>query len=459
MQSIWSNAKCAIKERLPGHCYRMWIEPLELDQCDNEKIILSSPNSFTKKRVIDHYASLIEAEINNVSDQILKLNIQVAKGKTAVSESKGENLCVEPGIKKTKSDSQMMLPNFNTQPKTGRLLQKNYTFDKFVVGKNNDFAYTAALSLASQKQSYQNSLFLLSNTGMGKTHLSQAMGNHILSEYPNERIYYVTAEDFMNEMIGSLHRKSIDGFKEKYRKKCDVLLMEDVHFLTGKDYTQHELAHILDYMFESKKKIIFTSCYLPNEIPKMKDQLRSRLSSGLISNIDAPDFSTRVKILRQKSNDYKFRMPSIVIDYLADQLSENVRQLESGLTGVVAKSSLLGAPIDIDLAESIVKNIAQKQKTITIDVIKKLVCKEFGINVKDMVSKSRKQTVVRPRQVAIYLARRYTTQPLQAIGKSFNRYHATALHSIGTVEKNIKTNTAFEKQISYLSKKLESGKY
>jgi chromosomal replication initiator protein len=294
---------------------------------------------------------------------------------------------------------------------------------------------------------------------MGKSHLSQAIGHYILSEHPSERVYYMTAEDFSNEMISAYRHDAINAFKSKYRRECDVLLLEDVHYLSGKDRTQIELALTLDTLIESGKRILFSSCYLPTQIPKLHDKLRSRLGCGLISAIDPPNFRTRVRILQKKAKLNGCQVPGDVVDYLASELSDDVRQLESGLIGVTAKSSLLGIAIDIPLAESVVKNIARWRKRITIDAIKKLVSKYYGISVSDMVSGSRKQSIVRPRQVAIYLSRKYTDSPLQAIGRSFNRYHATALHSIGAVERGLKAKGPMQKQVELLCKKIEEGKF
>ncbi|MGD8344941.1 MAG: chromosomal replication initiator protein DnaA, partial [Desulfobacterales bacterium] len=354
---------------------------------------------------------------------------------------------------------QLSLPNASIRPHSGRFLRRDFTFDEFVVGANNDFAYSASLSLASRREYQQNALLLLSKTGLGKSHLSQAIGHHVLSEYPDERVYYITAEDFSNEMVQAFRQDSINKFKAKYRNKCDVLLLEDIHYLSGKERTQVELALTLDSLFEASKRIIFSSCYLPGDIPKLNDKLRSRLSCSLISQIDSPNFRTRVRILRKKSQSNGYHIPDTIIEYLAGELTEDIRQLESGLNGVAAKSSLLGAPIDLDLTESVVKNMVRQRKKITIDVIKKMVCKYYNCTLKDMVSRSRKQHLVRPRQMAIYLSRRYTDAPLQSIGKAFNRYHATALHSIHCIERGLKENSVIQKQVEFFNQKLESGKF
>lgn len=446
MESIWKEVKTAVRLRIPGHSFRMWIEPLEFKKGMQDAIILACPNDFSKKRVLEHYAKLIESEIQRVAGKSCGFTVEVDAQKNSVKSVKDQDL-------------QLPLPNINMRPHNGRFLKKDFTFDQFVVGGNNDFAYSASLSLASRRNSQQNSLFLLSKTGMGKSHLSQAISHYILSEHPSERVYYMTAEDFSNEMVQAFRHDSINKFKARYRNGCDVLLLEDVHYLSGKERTQIELALTLDTLFESGKKIIFSSCYLPVDIPKLNDKLQSRLSSSLISNIEPPDFRTRIRILQKKALHNGYEMPEDVMQYLAGELTEDVRQLESGLIGVTAKSSLLGTPIDLALAESVVKNIVRQRKKITIDVIKKLVCKYYSISMDQIVSSSRKQFIVRPRQIAIYLSRMYTDAPLQAIGKSFNRYHATALHSINTVERAVKQNSPVQKQVEFLRLKLESGKF
>ena len=447
MEVVWKKVKSVIEDRIPKHSFQMWIEPLELRNDDPNHWIVMCPNFFFKKRVNDLYGKLLTAELNNATGNLCRLSFEVGCKKYA--NPLNEKL----------PNSQLSLPNASFRPHSGRYLRREFTFDQFVVGANNDFAYSASLSLASRRENQQNALFLLSKTGMGKSHLSQAIGHHVLSEYPEERVYYVTAEDFSNEMVQAFRHDSINTFKGKYRNKCDVLLLEDIHYLGGKQRTQVELALTLDSLFEAGKRIIFSSCYLPGDIPKLHDKLRSRLSYSLISQIDPPNFRTRVRILRKKALINGYLVPDPIIEYLAGELTEDIRQLESGLNGVAAKSSLLGAPIDLNLTESVVKNMVRQRKKITIDVIKKMVCKYYNCTLKDMVSRSRKQQLVRPRQMAIYLSRRYTDAPLQSIGKAFNRYHATALHSIHCVERGLKENSAIQRQVAFFNQKLESGRF
>lgn len=457
MESIWEKVKAAIKAQIPGHRYKMWIEPVAFKKAEPGTVVLSCPNFFTQKRVCDNYGSLIESEFNKISDGPCKISIEISEKEETPKKRKLNRPSKSKKPDKIPPDPQLELPEVNQPASCGRLLRRDFTFDRFVVGENSSFAYSAALSVASGKHRGQNSLFLLSSTGMGKSHLSQAVGHHILSERPSERLYYVTAEDFMNEMVHAFRHDGFDKFKEKYRTQCDVLLLEDIHFLTGKERTQVELALALDYLLNADKKIIFTSCCAPAEIPKLNEQLRSRLSAGLISGIEPPDFKTRIKILQKKAQEQGYDLPKNIADYLAGELMENVRQLESGLIGVTAKASLLGSPIDIRLAESVVKNIVQqKSRVITIDTIKAIVCRHYKVSAEEIVSRSRKKSIVWPRQISIYLARKYTDQPLQVIGKSFNRYHATILHSVAAVEKGLKSDMSIRSQVEYLCRKLEN---
>jgi chromosomal replication initiator protein len=446
METVWNRVKSTLKQRIPSHSFSMWIEPLKVTQTDEGNWDIACPNFFSKKRVESLYGAMIKTTLQRA----LGLNCHVS---FIISNKNGHS------GNKAQRHLQLPLPDGKLPLQNGLLFRKDFTFDSFVVGGNNDFAYSASLAMASRKGAQHNGLFLLSKTGLGKSHLSQAIGNYILSTNANDRIYYITADDFSTEMVQAYRHDAIDRFKAKYRSKCDVLLLEDVHHLSGKERTQIELALILDSLFESGKRIIFSSCYLPADIPKLSDKLRSRLSCGLISAIDPPGFKTRVRILQRKARLNSYQFPDNILDYLAGELTEDVRQLESGLNGVAAKASLLGMPINLSLAESVVKNIVRQRKRITIEAIKKLVCTYYDVSIEDVMSRSRKQNLVRPRQMAIYLARNYTDSPLQSIGKSFNRYHATALHSINCIERGIKQNSSIKTQVSFLREKLESGKF
>jgi chromosomal replication initiator protein len=444
MEIAWDQAKTRIHEKMPHHSFMLWVEPLVcLSQGDGE-IVLGCPTSFFKNWVARHYLSLIEGEVEGLWGRPFQITLRLC-------ENQGGNGDDRPEYE------QLVLPHVTERDYMPPPLHRDFTFDQFVVGVCNNFAYNAALSLACTKSVSHNPLFLLSNIGLGKSHLSHAVGNHILKKDPTIRVCYITAEEFTNAMIWALRHDTIEEFKERYRRQCDVLLLEDVQFLSGKVKTQGELACTLDALLDADKKLIFTGTYLPGDIPKMDEKLTSRLSAGVISSIESPDYTTRMRILKKKASLKQIDISEDVVHYLASELTQNVRQLESGLIGVAAKASLLNLPIDLGLARSIVKNIVRRSQEITVERIQKLVCKHYRLTMEDFLSRSRKRSISQPRQIAMYLARRYTGQSLQAIGRSFNRYHATALHAIGVVERLLREKGPVQKQVEYLSRKLESG--
>ncbi|NOX34038.1 MAG: chromosomal replication initiator protein DnaA [Deltaproteobacteria bacterium] len=459
MESFWEEVKCQIKKTLPDHSYRMWIDPVKLLEYDNHHIKLSSPNDYFIKRLKDNYVPIFKEEFSKLGITDIDIKFKVSSKRKSGPQEKNKKNGVYPAISlQPEKPMQMDLPGLNMRFNSGRMFKKGFTFDDFVVGDNSSFAYSASLSLAKGKINGTSILYLLAKTGLGKSHLSQAVGHHIITNCLSKRVYYITAEDFTNEMIFSLRNNTIEQFKKKYRKKCDVLILEDIHFISGKDATQKELAITLDYLLEADKKIIFSGCELPDEIPKLNDQLRSRLSLGLVTEIGVPDYGTRVRILKKKSKAFGYEIPNHVTEYIAQELCDDVRQLESGLFGVAAKGQLMGYSIDIELAESVLSNITNAKKRITIESIKKLVCKEYSISEKDIVSASRKKRIVKPRQMAIFLSKKYTDQPVKKIGNSFNKYHATAIYAINAIERELKQKTALYEQVNYLSKKIETGK-
>nr|WP_320014766.1 chromosomal replication initiator protein DnaA [uncultured Desulfobacter sp.] len=472
MDSFLKEVKSHIKELVPDHCYRMWIEPVILSTHDAETIVLSVPNDFYVKRLKENYMGYFEEgflrlgqkvriEFKVGQKKIKSAQINSGPGQTQKSRAQKTTgvLPVMPSALGVPSDFHPQLPGMTPAFNCGRMLKKNFTFDDFVVGDNSSFAYTASLYLAQGKLNGTGVLYLLGKTGLGKSHLSQAVGHHMLTHDGGHRVFYVTAEDFTNEMIYSLRNNSIDRFKEKYRLKCDVLILEDVHFLTGKSATQKELAMTLDYLIDADKKIIFSGCERPDEIPKLNENLKSRLNMGVVTEIKAPDFGTRVKILNKKSKAIQCVLPTPVTEYIAQEACDDVRQLESALLSVVTRGQLMKRNIDLELARRVLEKMSGTRKRITIDLIKKLVCESFDVSEQELVSKSRKHRIVKPRQVAMFLSKKYTDQPIKTIGASFKRYHATAIYSVNAVEKEMKQKGQRYEQIRYLTEKIESGKF
>jgi chromosomal replication initiator protein len=472
MDSFLKEVKSHIKELVPDHCYRMWIEPVVLSTHDAETIVLSVPNDFYVKRLKENYLGYFEEGFLRLGQKV-RIEFEVGQKKIKSGQiNSGLGQTQKSGVQKTTgelsgilsgvslpSKFHPQLPGMTPAFNCGRMLKKNFTFDDFVVGDNSSFAYTASLYLAQGKLNGTGVLFLLGKTGLGKSHLSQAVGHHMLTHDGEQQVFYVTAEDFTNEMIYSLRNNSIDQFKEKYRLKCDVLILEDVHFLTGKSATQKELAMTLDYLIDADKKIIFSGCERPDEIPKLNENLKSRLNMGVVTEIKAPDFGTRVKILNKKSKAIQCVLPTPVTEYIAQEACNDVRQLESALLSVVTRGQLMKRNIDLEFARRVLEKMSGTRKRITIDLIKKLVCEVFDVSEQEIVSKSRKHNIVKPRQVAMFLSKKYTDQPIKKIGASFKRYHATAIYSVNAIEKELKQKGQRYEQIRYLTEKLESGKF
>ncbi|WP_321492427.1 chromosomal replication initiator protein DnaA [uncultured Desulfobacter sp.] len=467
MDLFLEKVKFHIKESVPDHCYRMWIEPVKLSAHDSEHVVLEVPNEFYVKRLKEHYLAYFEAGFlrfgKKVSIEFKVHNKTIGSNPVQTQKKQAQQpIAVTPAIPaavSVPSEFHIQLPGMTPAFNCGRMLKKNFTFDDFVVGDNSSFAYTASLCLAQGDLNGAGILFLIGKTGLGKSHLSQAVGHHMLANDLTQQVLYVTAEDFTNEMIYALKNNRIDQFKEKYRRKCDVLILEDVHFLAGKTATQKELAMTLDYLIDADKKIIFSGCERPDEIPKLNESLKSRLNMGIVTEIKAPDFNTRVKILEKKAGIMQCILPELVTEYIAQEACDDVRQLESALLGVVTRGRLMNRKIDIELAQRVLEKMTGTRKLITIDLIKKLVCEQFGVSEQELVSKSRKHSIVKPRQVAIFLSKQYTAQPIKKIGASFKRYHATAIYSVNEIEKEMKHKGQIYEQVRYLSNKLETGRF
>ncbi|MBW2644771.1 MAG: chromosomal replication initiator protein DnaA [Deltaproteobacteria bacterium] len=442
MQATWNKIKTSIHQKVPHSTYMLWIDPLRLSEKSVDDLVITCPDSFSQKWIVGNYMGIIRQEAEKILGKGARIELKIKNS----LKIEGPPPAVDP---------QLLLPNIpSPQQRAAQPFRSDFTFDRFVVGVCNDFAYTASLTLANERAPHHNTLFLLADTGLGKSHLSHAIGNHILQENPEVRICYLTAENFTNEMISSLKSGSVERFKKKYRNQCDILLLEDIQFLSGKEKIQDELAFTLDALLNANKKLIFTSSYPLDEIPKMNANLKSRLTSGIISDTSPPDSETRVRMISNKVEKESTFFAEDVIYFLAQELTGDIRQMESGIVGVLAKSSLLNLPIDLPLAETVVQNISKKQRRITVQEIQKLVCKCYKISLEDIASRSRKRSIARPRQIAMYLSRRYTNLSLQAIGNAFNRYHATTLHAIEAVESLLKKKGPDYRHIQFLSERL-----
>jgi chromosomal replication initiator protein len=448
MVTIWEEVKGRIKGALPNRTFSLWINPLTYLERDDDTLVLACPNKFSRNWITENYRRVIEEELGKMGSGVSKLSLTVKSPKKEKQE---------PNI--FQDSKQLSLSNM---PKPHELrkkwLNQDFTFDRFVVGKCNEFAYSAAKALTLGENWPYNQLYMLANTGLGKSHLTQAIGHAILESNPGLKVFYITAEDFVNQMIFALKNNKIEDFKNKFRRSCDVLLLEEVHFLSGKEKTQLELEYTLDALINDHKTIIFTSPLLPKDIPNLKKGLLSRLNSGIITILNSPDYETRIKILQTKATEQNLSLSDEIIDILARHLKRDIRQMESSLRCLKAKSELLKAKINPDLAREVLRSHVSDQGVTTMSDIQALVCKYFKVDPLLLKSKSRKKIHSYPRNIYVYLCRQHTAMTVQDIGKTINRNHSTVLYAGEVIEHKIKTDVKVKNQIGFLTRKLKELK-
>lgn len=444
MKATWEEVKEYIKTSLPENTFSLWINPISFLDKEDNTIILGCPNKFSRNWVEENYAGLIRDRFLKAGSGRVDLTFIVSPQKKGKSDSPPV-----PGPK------QLLLPNMPGKERYHNArLNSNFTFNKFVVGSSNEFAYSASKAISQGGAWTYNSLIMLANTGLGKSHLSQAIGHAILEQNPKSQVLYVTAEDFANDMISSLKNNTIEQFKNKYRRSCDVLLLEEVHFLSGKEKTQIELGYTLDALSNSNKKVIFTSSLPPKDIPRMSKELTSRLASGLVTTIDGPDYETRVNIIANKAAEHNIVLTKEIIHFFANRLTKDVRQMESALKCLKAKSELVKARIDLDLAKEVVRCLISGEDAIASEDIMKIISKYYKINPEVLRSKSRKKIYAYPRKVYVYLCRNHTHESLDKIAQTVNRSHSMVVYASELVERNMKFDDKMRREIDFLSKEI-----
>lgn len=337
-------------------------------------------------------------------------------------------------------------------------LQPQYTFDNFVVGSGSQFAHAACRAVANLPGETYNPLFVYGSVGVGKTHLVNAIGNAVIDREPIARVQYVTSEAFMNDLITAIQREGMADLKARFRR-VDVLIIEDVQFLAGRERTQEEFFHTFNALYESRRQIILTSDRFPKDIPQLEERLRNRFEWGLIADIQAPDVETRVAIVLRKAEDEGLRVPHDVALFLASRYESNVRELEGALTRIAAHSSLQGLEINMEMASAVLRDRERAQRPpITIDAVQKAVCSYYSIGTTEIRSKKRTRTIALPRQVAMFLCRRYTDASYPAIGDHFGgRDHSTVIHATQVVGERLKEDAALRAAIESIGRVLESG--
>lgn len=430
--SLWDKTLQLIKGELSPPSFNAFFKQIKPLQIQSNTIILLVPNDFTKGILEDRYLTLIESSVNQLS--LKKYDI-----KFVLSENEVKGLDKDPNIEEDKK-SKKNYPNLN--PK--------YTFDTFVIGNSNRFAHAACVAVAETPARAYNPLFLYGGVGLGKTHLMHAIGHHIMEQKKDPKVVYVSSEKFTNELINSIKDDRNEEFRNKYRN-VDVLLIDDIQFIAGKERTQEEFFHTFNSLHEANKQIIISSDRPPKEIPTLEDRLRSRFEMGLITDIQPPDFETRMAILRKKAQMEDIDVPNEVTVYIAKNIKSNIRELEGALTRVVAYSSLTNRTISFELASEALKDIIKtsKHEEITVNRIKEKVASVFPIKMEDFDSKKRTRSISYPRQVAMYLSRELTDLSLPKIGEEFGgRDHTTVIHAHDKISKDIENDEDFKDKIN-----------
>jgi len=414
----------------PQH-YATWIKPIRFVSLEKELVCLEVSNRFIFDWVKDHYLHLIQKTMNDLGNvqYKIKISISINSDSKNIFHKENKNLEVIKNIKKT---------NFQEVNNTNSNLNQKYTFEEFVSGSFNQFAYAAAMAVANNPATTYNPLFIYGGVGLGKTHLITAIGNALLKNRPEMRVCYYSSEKFMNELINSLRYAKMDEFRNKFRS-MDILLIDDVQFIAGKERTQEEFFHTFNALYESHKQIVVTSDKFPKDIPGLEERLRSRFEWGLIADIQAPDVETKQAILKMKAEQNEIFIPNDVSLFLANSVTSNIRELEGYLIRIGAYASLTSTDITIEMAKEVLKDIlVEKSREFSIEEIQKLVSNHFNIKLSDMRSPKRLKTIVLPRQIAMYLSRQLTSCSYPEIGDKFGgKDHSTIIHAIKKIEKNL----------------------
>ncbi|HIJ79457.1 MAG: chromosomal replication initiator protein DnaA [Desulfobulbaceae bacterium] len=442
---LWQSVKSILSEKLSDSDLALWIEPLAFNQPDAKTIELAGPDRYCCSWVADNFLTSIEEALAQVGAEDVKVRLTVA------SPQADRLLAVEPD----KRQEQLRLPSMPPVKSQVRALHPRYTFDEFMVGDSNALAHSACEAIANGDDTLGPCLFIEAATGLGKSHLTHAVAHHILNHSPSTRLHYLTSQQLTAEMVRNIKSNTMEQFKEKYHNNCDVLLMEDVQSLAGRNKTQAELAEALDILMESGKRVIFTGSVSPRQIPNMDEGVSSRMASGLVSTINPPDSRTRRLIIDRKSRNGKLQLSDDIIDFMADNIKGDIRQLESALVGLRAKASLLKTVPDLDMVKELVAGLVGHHPELSVVMIRDFVAGQFNLSVDELQSKSRKKTVTFPRQVSMYLARKMTEQALSDIGKAFNRDHSTVVHSIRVITEAIARNGSIRGQVEHLADRIK----
>jgi chromosomal replication initiator protein len=448
MENIWDAIIENLKSSLAQETFDLWIKPIKPLSMSDNKFIIEVPNKFFVDWVNQHQKDNIENIIKEKCDnKRYSLEFQCNQDiDTILKAAQTDQLPAEP----IEDAAEIVSDEFNSR----------YTFDSFVVGDSNKFAHAVCFAAANNPGKEYNPVFIYGGVGLGKTHLLHAIGNRILKNNPTLKVIYTSSEKFINEFIDSLKNDTQKMFRNKYRG-LDCLLIDDIQFLINKERSQEEFFYTFNALYETKKQIILTSDRPPKELANIEDRLISRFEWGVVADIKPPDYETRMAILRKKSETERVYVPNDVISFLAERIKTNIRELEGSLIRIVAFSSLTGTPLTVDVAKEILNDIIRREessKPITIDIIQKVVAKHYHIDIRDMKSKKRTDTVALPRQIAMYIARTLTEMSTIEIGEEFGgKDHTTVLHACDKIKTKLNNDPFYTAEINKIIQKIKSN--
>ncbi len=454
---IWEETLSKIRSKISNPSFSTWFAETEpVGVIEENTLRFRVPNEFIKDWIQERYCSLIAETMSDIGGEKIELEFLTPEELEKMSSEKSES-----GDEENGEDDKIIKDIDNDQLKNG--LNKKYTFDTFVVGNSNRFAHAASLAVAEAPAKAYNPLFIYGEVGLGKTHLMQAIAHFILEHNPKQKVVYVSSETFTNELINAIKDDKTVDFRDKYRN-IDILLVDDIQFLAGKERTQEEFFHTFNALHEANRQLIISSDRPPKEIPTLEERLRSRFEWGLITDIQKPDLETRIAILRKKADLENLEVPNEVIIYIANKIQSNIRELEGALIKVIAYSELVDKEIDLDLARAALKDLVSEEEDeeVELDIasIKKVVADNYDISLEEMDSKRRTQNIVLPRQIAMYLARELTESSLPMIGEEFgDRDHTTVMYAHNKISERLEEDNEFQQTIEHLKGKLEKGQF
>lgn len=444
MDQKWQKIRKELQSTLPKGQYDLWVSTIDFLGVEEARLLLGCRNRFHVEWVREKLEKRLLAIASHHFPQVRQVGYEIMRETQVEAEEETE------GPKQVHFGDLIR--------RSGPVFNPRFTFDQFVVGNSNHFAYAASMAVASGQQFYNHSVYLLSDAGLGKSHLSHAVGNYLLQQQPQVAVQYVTTEQFANAMVAALKNGTIEAFKNRFRSDCDVLLLEKIEFLSGKEKLQSELVYTLDELMDRGKKVLCTGTYYPRDIPKLNNELQSRLSGFLVAPIERPDFKTRVEIIKRRTCFENVTLPLEVMEFLAERITSDVRQLESCIVGIIAKTSILGVPISLRLAQEVTQTMLDYLPKITVHHIQEVVCDSFKISLEDLHSRSRRKEIATARKVAMFLCRQYTTQSLMSIGQSFKRSHSSVLHAVQELNDEMKEQSSkLRRQVEYVIRRLETS--